>query len=110
MAALNYRLYPTDPSLSGRVKHIVKNLHKGTSSIDITHFRNLLRFKRVAPHLARLLAAGGIWVLNPEPFFERLVKCKIEHVCLHFYSFLNGDNFCRPWFMLSLHVRIRPTP
>jgi hypothetical protein len=78
MAAFNYNLYPRDPSLSGRVKHIIKYLHKRTSSIDITHFQNLLQFKHIAPHLARLFAAGGIWVLNPEPFLSDLSSVKLS--------------------------------
>jgi hypothetical protein len=47
---------------------------------DYRNLRNLIRFQDVAPHLARLLSAGGIWTLDNEDAYERLVWCRIGQV------------------------------
>ena len=86
MASYNYNIHGMSPDLSGRIKLVVKDLHNNKSSVDIKQFRNILRYKEVVPHLARLLNAGGIWTLDCEKAFERLVQSRIQQVC-HFLNF-----------------------
>ena len=86
MASFNYNIHGMAPDLSGRIQFVVKDLHNNKSSVDIKHLRNLLRYKEVVPHLARLLTAGGIWTLNCEKAFESLLQSRIQHVC-HFSIF-----------------------
>jgi hypothetical protein len=81
IAAYNYSIHDGTGDLNQRIQYVVRELHKKPSPLNISNFRNLLRFKEVAPHLARLLYARGIWTMNCELAFCQLVNCRVEQVC-----------------------------
>lgn len=62
-------------------------MHTEGSALGISNLRNLLRLPKVAPHLARLLSAGGIWTVNSDAAFGNIVKCRVEEVCFFFICF-----------------------
>ena len=62
--------------LTSRIRHVARDT-------SMNQFRNILRFKDVTTHLARLLRTGGIWTLDLEKTFENLLKCRIGQVCCY---------------------------
>ena len=65
-----------------KIQNAIKNLYSTKQPLNITGFCNIIRFREVTPHLARLLSMGGIWELNYEKTYERLLKCHTEQACL----------------------------
>ena len=63
----------------------------GQRTVQITSFRQLLKFKKAVPLLVRLLDAGGIWVTiqECEKAFAALLKCKVEDVCNIYFKCFN---------------------
>jgi hypothetical protein len=85
VAAYIYETQPSDFIRTAKIGYAVKNMRPDSSDLNINNFQTLLRHSSVAPHLVRLLRARGVWTLNCEQAYERLVKCRVEHVC-HYHS------------------------
>ena len=59
-----------------KIQNIIKNLHPDThTSLGVHSLYNIIRFSEAMPLLACLLAIGGIWELQCEKMYERLMKC-----------------------------------
>jgi hypothetical protein len=66
---------------TAKIRNIIKRTQEGFSSVKITSFRNIAKFKGTVFPLLRLLSAGGVWTTDLEKAFKELVKCRIEEVC-----------------------------
>jgi len=90
-------VYKIDINNAGeRLRYVVRNSSEAppNQKKTITNgLRNLLRFKRVVPHLVRLLRAGGIWTVNCEAAYAAIVKCSVEEVC--FYMIARWNPFTK---------------
>lgn len=82
LAAYIYNHYPGHLDRTYKIRNAIKNLYSTKLSLSISAFCNLLRFREVTPHLARLLGMGGIWELDCEKVYDKLLKCHSEQVCL----------------------------
>lgn len=80
MAAYVYHSKCSDADATIKIRHVVKHLYNKVSMMNIKVFPHILKFRRVVPHLLRLLRAGGVWTLNCEQAYHALLKCQVEQV------------------------------
>lgn len=77
--------------MTDKIRQLVKHHHEQVSSMKITSFRHVLKFKEAVPHLVRLLHAGGVWTVNCESAYAALVKCRVERVYQIFHYIMNSQ-------------------
>ena len=82
LAAYIYTHHSDHLDRTYKIRNAIKNQDSTKQSLSITGFCNVIQFREVAPHLARLLSMGGIWELICEKTYDRLLKCRTEQACL----------------------------
>lgn len=90
LAQFIYESEPLQIDSTSKIFEVVRRQHESVAKDTlIKEFRNIIKFKEVAPELVRLLDLGGIWTLDLKGVYGVLWKYRLEKVC-EVFSWLIG--------------------